>query len=153
MHSNTNDEVYLTAGKMMQQGANIGEIIQNLFHSKSIGQLKLLGKILEGVKVTGNHVAVSGIKEEDFAKCESQASDVSGAIDYLSMVKENQFATLLVEDSKGNVKGSLRTRKNDINLSEMATMFGGGGHKKASGFTIKGRLKKEVIWSIQPNKN
>lgn len=151
MHSNTGEEVYLAAGKLLENGADMPAIVKNMYKNRSIVQLKTWGKILNGIKVTPKNVVVSGITKEELEECCATPSETSGIIDYLSTVKDAEFATLLVEDDKGNVRGSLRTRKNDINLSEMAGMFGGGGHKKASGFTLKGELKKETIWSIKPD--
>ena len=56
---------------------------------------------------------------------------------------------MLSEDGKGNVKASLRTRKDDVDVKALAEQYGGGGHVKASGFTIPGgRLEKEVKWKI-----
>ncbi len=52
------------------------------------------------------------------------------------------------EDRKGNIKGSMRTQRDDIDLTRLAGLFGGGGHKKASGFTIPGKLKPEITWKI-----
>ena len=68
-------------------------------------------------------------------------------IDYLNMVPGTEYAVVLSEDSRGNVKGSMRTQK-DVDLSEIAKNYGGGGHPKASGFMIPGKLKKEVRYSI-----
>lgn len=151
MHSNTGEEVYRTAGELMQLGADMPTIVKNMYKNRSIKQLKTWGKILDGMKVTPNNVVVSGITCDELDACCANSADTSGVIDYLSTVKDAEFATLLVEDGKGNIRGSFRTRRNEINLSEMAGMFGGGGHKKASGFTIPGELKKETIWSIRPN--
>lgn len=150
MHSNTCEEVYRTAGELMEAGADMPAIVKNMYKNRSVRQLKTWGKILDGMKVTPNNVVVSGITREELDACCASSADASGVIDYLSTVKDAEFATLLVEDGKGNIRGSFRTRKNEINLSEMAGMFGGGGHKKASGFTIPGELKKETVWSIKP---
>lgn len=149
MHSNTDAQVYAAADELMRAGADMRKIVKNMYKNRSLEQLKTWGKILDGMKVTSNNVVVSGITQEELEACSATTSETSGVIDYLSTVKDARFAALLVEDGKGNVRGSFRTRKNDINLSEMAGMFGGGGHKKASGFTLPGELKKETIWSIK----
>jgi nanoRNase/pAp phosphatase (c-di-AMP/oligoRNAs hydrolase) len=41
------------------------------------------------------------------------------------------------------VKGSLRTPRDDVDLTEVAGVFGGGGHRKASGFAVPGRLERD----------
>lgn len=149
MHSNTNDEVYDTASELLKLGAKLDPIIKNLFHNQSIEQLKLWGKVLSEAQVTEKDIVVAGISQEDFKNTQTKNSDLSGAINYLSMVKNNLFAAILSEDEKGNIRGSLRTRHDHVNLSEIAGLLGGGGHKKASGFTFQGKLKKEVKWTIQ----
>ena len=53
-----------------------------------------------------------------------------------------------MEDGRGNIKGSFRTQREDIDLSALAGMFGGGGHRKAAGFTIPGKIEREVCWKI-----
>ncbi len=149
MHSNTTDDVYNSAAEMLNLGADFKRIVKEVFHTHSIDKLKLWGQIFNGAQVTGNKIVVSGVTAEDLNKTKTSHADISGAIDYLSMVKDNAFATILSEDGKGNIRGSLRTKENEINLSEIASLLGGGGHKKASGFTIPGKLKKEVYWTIK----
>lgn len=153
MHSNTNDDVYETAADLLKLGADFNAIVKDVFKTHSIEKLKLWGKILSDVQMTPNKIVVSGVKEADLKKNNATIADVSGAIDYLSMASGNAFATILSEDGNGNIRGSLRTKDNEINLSEIAGLLGGGGHKKASGFTIAGQLKKEIHWSIKTAEN
>lgn len=148
MHSSTNAGVLKAAADLLAKGANHKLIVQKLFKNCSVEQLKIWGKALSNVRVTENNVIVTGIMENDFRDCNATCSDLSGIIDYLSSVKGVKFATILSHDSDGNVRVSLRTRRDDVNVSEIAGTFGGGGHKKASGFTLKGRLRKKTYWSI-----
>jgi len=53
----------------------------------------------------------------------------------LNMVPNVNFSLLLKEDRE-RIKGSLRTRKDNVNLAEIAKKYGGGGHPKAAGFSI-----------------
>lgn len=149
MHSNAEVNTFEAAAELMMLGAKQQLIIKNLYKSQSIGKLRLLGKILCDAQMTKKNVIVSAIKEEDFAETNTSQSDLNGIIDYINMAKGNKIAALLSEDGNGNVKGSLRTKSNDLNMSEIAETLGGGGHKKASGFTIKGHLRKVVHWSIE----
>lgn len=151
MHSNTDEDVLETASALLKLGAKQCLIVKNLFKNQSIEQMHLWGKVLSETRLTDNKVAVAGVKSKDLEDHNATTEELSGLIDYLSMVKGNDFAALLTEDGKGNIKGSFRTRKNDINLSEIASNFGGGGHKKASGFTMKGQLEKETRLIIKPS--
>lgn len=153
MHSNTCTEVYQAASELCAAGADQRRIVQKMYKNRPLEQLRTWGKILDNMKLTDNNVVVSGITNEELNSCCATTAEASGVIDYLSTVKDAEFATLLIEDGKGNIRGSFRTRKNEINLSEMAGMLGGGGHKKASGFTIPGVLRKETIWRIDRGEN
>jgi phosphoesterase RecJ-like protein len=105
--------------------------------------LKLWGKVFSNSRVTNDNFLVSVIKRNEVEE-DGDMDQLSGAIDYLNMVPDVKFSMLLKED-RGNVKGSLRTRRNDVDLSEIAKKFGGGGHPKAAGFSMPGKLKKDEL--------
>lgn len=153
MHSNTDAKVYAAASELLSLGARQDLIIKNLYKSRTIEQLRLWGKALSNLELTENNIAVAGVTAEDLDECNATHSDLSGLIDYVSTVKGSHFATLLSNDEEGFIKGSFRTRRDDINVSDLAQNLGGGGHKKASGFTIKGRLKRNTHWSIVGDEN
>lgn len=71
-------------------------------------------------------------------------SDLSGVIDYLNMVPGVKFSLLMNQDRRGNVKVSMRTRNNEVDLAELAKSFGGGGHPKAAGFLVEGDSMEKV---------
>ncbi len=148
MHSSVDDDVMKVASELLYKGAKQSLIVKRLFKNHTVEQLKVWGKALSNARVTENNVIVTGIMEKDFNECKADSSDLSGLIDYLSSVNGTKFATILSHDAQGNVRGSLRTRREDVNVSEIAKNFGGGGHKKASGFSIKGKLNKKTYWSI-----
>lgn len=150
MHSNTSEKVYFVASELLKKGAQISRMIKSLFRTNSVSTLKMWGKAFEKAKVTDSNFLLSVLKEEDFG--EGRDSDqVSGAIDYLNMVPGVDFAFLIKEES-GNVKGSLRTKRDDLDLSEIAKLYGGGGHPKASGFVLPGKIEQEVHYKIISDK-
>ena len=51
------------------------------------------------------------------------------------------------ETADGLVKGSFRTTRDDVDVSLLAKKLGGGGHKKAAGFTVAGTIE-EVLKKI-----
>ncbi|MEX0789201.1 MAG: DHHA1 domain-containing protein, partial [Actinomycetota bacterium] len=61
-------------------------------------------------------------------------------IDFLKVVKEADVAMILKEHPEGGWRASLRSRT-DIDVSAVAQSFGGGGHTKAAGFSIRGELE------------
>ena len=149
MHSNTNREVLEMAGDLISKGADHKKIVKALFNTTPVGQLKLWGRVMARAHVSKKHAVVSAITEKDFKECEAKPEDLSGVIDFLNAVPDSKLAILLAEDQEGNIKGSMRTQSEKIDLSKLAGIFGGGGHKKASGFTIPGRIQPEITWKIR----
>lgn len=147
MHSNTSAEVYEVAGELLKAGARVYEINKALFKNNSIKTLKLWGKVLENTFVTEENVVMAVVKDEDFKSVGAGPENLSGVVDYLNMVPGAKFAVLVNEDRQGNVKGSFRTR-GEADLSRIAGVFGGGGHPKASGFSMPGKLIKETRYTI-----
>ncbi len=149
MHQNTTPHVYQIAGDLLEKGANMARISKQVFRTYDLPTLKLWGRILQNVSITPEGAAIVGISREEYESLGLKRDDISGVIDYINALDEVEYVVMLSEDEKGNVKGSLRTRKDHVDLKALAEQFGGGGHVRASGFTIpKGRLQKEVRWKI-----
>ncbi len=150
MHPNTTKEVYTSASELLQQGANQQLIIKTLFKNYTYNKLKLWGKTFSNLKANKKNNITTAITTKDFHKLKTTPNDLNGILNYLGTIKEAKIITLLKEDETTNtIKGSFRTNDDTINVSEIAKQLGGGGHKKASGFEIKGKLKKKVYWTIK----
>jgi phosphoesterase RecJ-like protein len=71
-----------------------------------------------------------------------------GISNFLAAVLDAPTIMVLREASGGLVRGSLRTVE-DRDVSKLAISLGGGGHKKAAGFTVRGRLAEvDGTWKI-----
>lgn len=149
MHSNTCPEIYKIASDLMQSGASANEIVKHMFKTKTVEQLRLWGKVLENIKVNKKGSIVSKITANDFVDTNSSPKDLSGVINYLNSVPNCKMSMLLSEDMKGNVQGSIRTNEDEFDASEISCKLGGGGHKKAAGFTLPGKIVAEEVWRIE----
>ncbi|MCF7844675.1 MAG: DHH family phosphoesterase [Kiritimatiellales bacterium] len=147
LHSNTKAGVYRTVARLLRSGARQQEIIKAVFRTASLSTLKLWGRVLENISITDEGGAISAVTEGDFRASGAHHSQLTGAIDYVNAVPGMRFSLILSERG-GVVKGSLRTLRDDVDVSEMAGKFSGGGHKKAAGFSLPGSLKPEVRWKV-----
>lgn len=148
MHSNTSPETLRIAGRLKALGGDHQICVKKQFHTTSIEKLKLWGRAMSRIQLNDKQTVVTAITDKDYTDINATRDDLSGLINYLNHVNEAKFCILLTEDTNGNIKGSMRTQGEEINLSEIAQLFGGGGHKKAAGFTIPGTLQKRTIWDI-----
>ncbi len=148
VHSNTKAYVYRTVAKLLRAGARQQLIVQQVFRSAKISTLRLWGRVLEKISITPEGGAISALTEGDFRATGADYSELTGAIDYVNAVPGMKFSLVLAERA-GKVKGSLRTLRDDVDVSKMAGAFQGGGHKKAAGFAVSGKLVPEVRWKVQ----
>ncbi len=143
MHSNVTPEVLRIASELMWKGADFSTIVKKQFRTAPIRQLKLWGRIFNRISVTPRKLTRSYVLHKDYIECGAKPEDTTGAIDYLNAVPEGRFSSLLSQDGDGKLKGSFRTRDDSIDLSKLAGLLGGGGHKKAAGFSVPGDLVQE----------
>lgn len=149
MHSNTTATGLRIAARLKALGADHARCIKEQFHSHSLAQLKLWGRGLERASLNSKRAVVTALTQRDYEETQAQKDEVSGLINYLNHASPAKFCVLLNEEEGGLIKGSMRTQDPDIDLTQIAGLFGGGGHKKASGFTITGHLTEKKVWSIQ----
>ena len=148
-HQNTQPSTFKNAGDLIKYGANTKKIASEVFKKYDFKTLKLWSKVLKDLYVTKDEAAIVGVHRNDYESIGCTRNDVAGVIDYVNSIEGIKYSVMLSEDEKGNVKASLRTRDDDMDVKEIAEKFGGGGHVKASGFTIPGgHLEKEVKWKI-----
>ena len=85
------------------------------------------------------------------AECEADADATNGIANFLTTLSDGKIALVLQEEPDGIVKGSFRTTS-DINVADLAKKFGGGGHAKAAGFKVKGKLVEAGLgWQVDKN--
>ncbi len=149
MHQNTTAETLRVGADLVAHGADVVTMSRSFFQTKTVPQLKLWGTILSRAKRTSDDVVVSAVTRADIASLGASKDDVSGAIEYLKYVPGIRYAEILSEDEEGRVKGSLRTIRDDVDVSAIAGKFAGGGHVKAAGFSIPGKLEPEFQWKVK----
>jgi phosphoesterase RecJ-like protein len=134
-YSNTDSEVFIIASELMKSGADLTKISENIYGSVSFNAMKLQSEIIKRIKLFANQsLVVSYVLQEDYKKYNIDESELDFLIDSIRLVKESNIALLLKEQQDKSFKGSLRSR-NKIDVQLVASKFGGGGHKAASGFS------------------
>lgn len=150
-HSNTNSKVIEKASQLIKKGAPISKIVETTFSNKSISTLKLWGKAFEKAKIDSTTgMIISVLTKKDLEECHAGTEDIAQVASILNTVPDTKFSLILSERDNGVIKGSLRSEEyKGVNVSEIAAQFGGGGHKLASGFEIKGTIKETADgWEI-----
>jgi len=150
-HSNTTPKVMHTAAELLNRGASVSKISKIIFSNNRFSTLKLWGKALEKAKINPrNKMIATVITKKDLSECDASYDDTAEISSILNTVPETSFSLVLSERNGGIIKGSLRSEKyKGVDVSEIAHQFGGGGHKLASGFEIKGKIiETENGWKV-----
>lgn len=146
----TNFSVLKAGAELLRLGATLLEILKQTYQNKRLPILRLWGKVLlrlEEDPQTG--ITTTAITLKDLEEEKLSGDEAGGITNFLNSLGDAKAVMLLSEQEGGKVKGSLRTTRNDVDVSEIARTFGGGGHKKAAGFLVPGHLiKTEKGWEI-----
>ncbi len=150
-HANTSSRVMEISSDLMKKGASVSKIIEATFANKKLSTLKLWGRAFEKAKINPiNGLITTVLTQADIEQCNASTEDIGQVASILNTVPGTKFSLVLSEREDGSIKGSLRSEEyKGVDVSEIAHLFGGGGHKLASGFEIKGKiLETQTGWEI-----
>lgn len=139
-YSCTAPETMEAAANLMRKGIAASEIIEKTFYEKTYAQNQILGRaLLESFLFMDGKCVVSYITKQMMDFHGVNPKDLEGIVSQLRMTKGVEVAILLYETAPREYKVSLRA-SGDVDVSRVAQYFGGGGHKKAAGVTMKGTV-------------
>lgn len=145
-HSNVKKSTLEMAAELIECGVNNNEIVTNFLNSNSYQSLKLLGEALKNFEFFQEQKLVYiYINYETMKKYGAKKEDTEGIVEKILSYTEASVSLFLREEENGLIKGSMRS-KYDKNVNEIASLFGGGGHFKAAGFSSN--LKEKEILKI-----
>ena len=139
-HSSISAQTFDICRQCVEAGINPVTEAQIIFDNNNLARLKLFGMILNKMELdTTGKVAIIHIDREMARQCSGTYEDTEGIINFPLTVKEIQGVAFLKEINPGTWRVSLRS-KGDVNVNAVARLFGGGGHKNASGCSATGKL-------------
>jgi len=148
-HSNVSEKTLKIASQCLHLGGRMGLISDNINISKTSQSLKLWGTALSRMHYSKNGIIYSILTRKDMLETGAKDEDASGVINLINTIDSAKLSILFVEGVDGTIKASLRTESDDIDVADLARVFGGGGHKKAAGFTVEGKLlRTERGWKV-----
>ena len=150
-HANTSSRVMEISSDLMKKGASVSKIIEATFANKKLSTLKLWGRAFEKAKINpSNGLITTVLTKEDIDECNASTEDIGQVASILNTVPGTKFSLVLSERDHDTIKGSLRSEEyKGVDVSDIAHLFGGGGHKLASGFEIHGKIiETETGWEI-----
>jgi phosphoesterase RecJ-like protein len=136
-YSNVDSSVFEAAAELVRLGADPTFVATSILETRKIEELFLERDAIDNIKMLSNgRFAYSYLELEDFEKYSLTEDDFVGFVGDLRSIKSVEVALFASEASKGEAHVSLRS-KSYFDVSKIAVAFGGGGHQKASGFTLR----------------
>lgn len=129
---------------LLARGAKFRDVLTHIYRNKSVPMLKLWGVALARLSLNRTYgVATTVLTRKDLVDAGiGEDESTEGISNFLNAVLDVPTILVLKEGKDGTVRGSLRTT-GERDVAKLAAFFGGGGHKKAAGFAIPGRLVEE----------
>jgi bifunctional oligoribonuclease and PAP phosphatase NrnA len=142
-YTNTTPKSLRLAAELVEAGADIHAVFQQVYESVEFAKLKLLARALERARVLeGGLIVVSYLVRTDFAEVGAAEPYSEGIIDYLRAVEGAELAALIREPPRDDAERrvSLRASIDELDVSAIARAFGGGGHRQAAGFSSEASI-------------
>jgi bifunctional oligoribonuclease and PAP phosphatase NrnA len=140
MYENTGPRAHLMAADLIEAGVEVPAVYRRLYENLQPAKLALLATALTNVqRFDSGALTISVLSAEDFERAGAEESYSEGIIDHLRAVQGTKVAALVRElgggERKGQHKVSLRATDEAVDVSAIARAQGGGGHRRAAGFT------------------
>ena len=150
-YSNTNSETFRVASELVDAGADPSLISQALYENEPLRKIELFKLAIPTLDITPDKsIASIFVDKEMFSKTGTTRQDTEGMVNIPRSIKGVQVAIMLRQEKGEDWKISLRS-KGKVNVAKIAESFGGGGHARAAGCSIKGSIeeaKSEIIRSV-----
>ena len=136
--SNTGGDTLRTAGALLDRGAKLETIANDVFFSKPLNSVSFEADLLSTHLrlACGGRFAYAYIDHEILKKHGFVLSEDEGIIDSLREIEGVVIAMLAFRNSAGEYKISLRSKDRAFPVGPLARKFGGGGHEMAAGATL-----------------
>lgn len=139
-YSCTSPETMRIAADLMEKGIDYTTIVDESFYEKSYLQNQILGRtLLESILILDGKCIFSYVNRKTMNFYEVTKKDLDGIIEQLRQTRGVEVAIFLYEVETQKYKVSLRS-KNKVDVSKIASFFGGGGHVRAAGCTMDGTV-------------
>lgn len=137
-YSNTRPETLRMAAELLEYGFDFPGIIQETFYQKTYLQTQIMGRVLmESVRFLDGQCIVGWVDRKTMEFYDVSSKDFEGIVNQLRNIEGVECAIFLYETDLQEFKVSLRTSER-VDAAKVVGHFGGGGHMRAAGCTMKG---------------
>lgn len=137
-YSNTSPKTMRIAADLLEYGFDFSTLIEESFYQKTYWQNQIMGRaLLESIMFLNGRCIVSAVDRKLMEFYHATPKDLDGIVNQLKIIKGVECAVFMYETDNLEYKVSMRSTDR-VDVAKVASYFGGGGHKKAAGCTMKG---------------
>jgi phosphoesterase RecJ-like protein len=148
MYENTDAHTHRVAAALIEAGVDIDDTYRRLYEHVPIEKLRLVARALDGIQQhCDGRLVLTYITAADYAETGAGEEMTEGVIDHLRSIDGTKIAAVVRDlGDRGHAarKVSLRSSEGDVDVSAVARKHGGGGHKRAAGFSTDLELDELV---------
>ncbi|RLB43659.1 MAG: bifunctional oligoribonuclease/PAP phosphatase NrnA [Deltaproteobacteria bacterium] len=139
-YENTTSKALRIAADMVDLGVNPWQVTQKVMDGHDLARLRLLKSALETIELHhGGKIATLVLTRDIFEESGAGKLDSEHFVDFARFIRGVEIAALIRQTGDARFKFSLRSN-NRVNVAQLASVFGGGGHERAAGFDCEGDL-------------
>lgn len=151
-YDSTTARTYRMAADLVERGLAVGEINAKTYDSHPYRRIELLRALLNTLELSADgKVAHWQMSDQLRIDLDLKPEDSEGLIDMIRAIRGVQVAVFFEELPGGKIRVSMRSKDRSVNVCDIATRFGGGGHALAAGIRMPGPIvdaKQQVLAAI-----
>jgi phosphoesterase RecJ-like protein len=152
-YATTRPGTFHAGAELVTRGADLAKIGDEVYQSYPVSRAKLLQHVYSKFRLADHdRIAWFWLKQKDFARTGAESNDTEGLIDHIRAIEPVIVACVFEELEPGMTRISLRSKRANVDVNQIAQQFGGGGHPAAAGARIAGTplsVQRKVIAAIK----
>lgn len=147
--SNTDERTLRLAADLVAAGANPNRIHETLYQQDPPAKLRLVARVLSNLELHADgRLAVMKLRAADFEATGADDTMTEDLVNEAARLNNTEVTMLLTEEPEGQVRANFRSKR-EIDVSELARRYGGGGHVRAAGARLRGSWDSVVSRLIE----
>lgn len=142
-YSSNDPELYTVIAALIAKGVDKDAISRKVFHNYTVDRFRLMSHCISSMEILPDgHTALIVLTDDIKRRFNFRVGDSEGIVNLPLQIKEIN-RSIFVRQDKEHINVSLRS-EGDVTVNTIAMLFGGGGHKNASGFESELPVKELV---------
>ena len=141
-YANTSSRTLRVAARLVERGARAPLVADALYATKTAPSLRILGLALASLETrSGGRIGAMTISRDMFEQAGATPEDADGIVQYAKALAGARVGMLVQEVAPNEIRASLRS-DGTVDVNQVASLFGGGGHRNAAGLRVRGDLQR-----------